>query len=102
MRYVVDNLDADKDGWPEGLGNVERDGMGEEKLDNTVYLIRGLYDLADLARAKGETATRAGRSALADRLRARFDATWWNAPPSSTRTRSATATRSSSSSTGPA
>ena len=25
--------------------------MGEEKLDNTVYTIRGLYDLADMARA---------------------------------------------------
>ena len=34
-------LDEDGDGWPEGLGNVEREGMGEEKLDNTVYTIRG-------------------------------------------------------------
>ena len=47
LRYVDANLDADHDGWPEGLGNVERAGMGEEKLDNTVYWIRGLYDLAD-------------------------------------------------------
>ena len=28
LRYVVNNLDADHDGWPEGLGNVERTGMG--------------------------------------------------------------------------
>ena len=48
---------ADGDGWPEGLGNVERTGMGEEKLDNTVYTIRGLYDLADMARAKHDGAT---------------------------------------------
>jgi glycogen debranching enzyme len=33
MRYIVDELDEDDDGWPEGLGNVERPGMGEEKLD---------------------------------------------------------------------
>ena len=26
--------------------------MGEEKLDNAVYLIRGLYDFADMAQAK--------------------------------------------------
>ena len=52
MRYVVEQLDEDGDGWPEGLGNVERAGMGEEKLDNTVYTIRGLRDLADLARSK--------------------------------------------------
>src|SRR5439155_1549070 len=52
LKYVVNQLDADKDGWPEGSGNVERSGMGAEKLDNAVYLIRGLYDLSDLARHK--------------------------------------------------
>ncbi len=58
LRYIFRELDADGDGWPEGLGNVEREGMGEEKLDNTVYTIRGLRDLADLAASKGDTATR--------------------------------------------
>ena len=65
MQYVA-SLDEDGDGWPEGLGNVEREGMGEEKLDNTVYTIRGYADLADMARARGdrETATwAAGRAA---------------------------------------
>ena len=28
--------------------------MGVEKLDNSVYLIRGLYDLADMARSEGD------------------------------------------------
>jgi hypothetical protein len=77
LRYVVRNLDADHDGWPEGLGNVERTGMGEEKLDNTVYFIRGLYDLADLARSKHDGATYAWANNLARKLRDRFDATWW-------------------------
>ena len=57
LRYVVEQLDEDGDGWPEGLGNVERTGMGPEKLDNTVYFIRGLYDLADMAQYKGDQAT---------------------------------------------
>ncbi len=52
LRYVARTLDADHDGWPEGLGNVERTGMGPEKLDNTVYFIRGLYDLADMAQVE--------------------------------------------------
>ena len=44
--------------------------MGEEKLDNAVYLIRGLYDLADMAAAKQRPDDRrGGRSGLADRLR---------------------------------
>ena len=57
MRHVA-SLDADGDGWPEGLGNVERPGMGEEKLDNAAYTIRGYADLADMARARGDRTTR--------------------------------------------
>jgi hypothetical protein len=77
LRYVVRTLDADGDGWPEGLGNVERSGMGPEKLDNTVYFIRGLYDLADMARSKHDRATEAWARDLARRLQQRFDGTWW-------------------------
>ena len=77
MRYVVRELDEDGDGWPEGLGNVERSGMGPEKLDNTVYLIRGLYDLADLARSKHDGGTWAWARNLARRLHQRFEAEWW-------------------------
>ena len=78
LHYVADNLDADHDGWPEGLGNVERPNMGPEKLDNTVYYIRGLYDLADLARSKGDWATAKWATGIADSDRARFDSTWWD------------------------
>lgn len=79
LRYVVRTLDADHDGWPEGLGNVERSGMGQEKLDNSVYLLRGLYDLADMARAEHDGRTFAWARNLADRMRHRFDTTWWHA-----------------------
>jgi hypothetical protein len=77
LRYVVHQLDADHDGWPEGSGNVERSGMGAEKLDNAVYLIRGLYDLADMARSKHDGATFAWAKNLARKLLKRFDGTWW-------------------------
>jgi hypothetical protein len=79
LQYVADNLDADKDGWPEGLGNVEQPGMGPEKLDNTVYYIRGLFDLADMARSKGDRATERWAENLANDLYRRFDPTWWDA-----------------------
>ena len=52
LQVVDQRLDVDHDGWPEGSGNVERTGMGPEKLDNGVYYIRSLYDLADMARSK--------------------------------------------------
>src|SRR6478672_342641 len=77
MKYIYRELDADNDGWPEGLGNVERAGMGEEKLDNTVYTIRGLRDLADMASSKGDTATARWASSKAAGMESRFDGAWW-------------------------
>jgi hypothetical protein len=77
LHYVYDHLDADGDGWPEGLANVERPGMGSEKLDSTVYLDRGLRDLADLATGKGDHATAKWATGKADDLEKRFDAQWW-------------------------
>ena len=78
-------------------------GMGEEKLDNTVYTIRGLRDLADLAASKGDTATRhVGRPARPRAWRSASTRPGGTAPPpSSTPTRSTTrATPRSSSGTG--
>ncbi len=77
LEYVRTRLDADGDGWPEGNGNVERPGMGEEKLDNTVYYIRGLYDYADMAASAGQAPEADAATARADALAARFDAEWW-------------------------
>jgi hypothetical protein len=76
LRYVT-RLDADGDGWPEGLGNVERAGMGAEKLDVAVYTIRGLSDLADLAASRGDTATARWADGLAASRERRFEAAWW-------------------------
>jgi hypothetical protein len=77
MHYIFRELDEDKDGWPEGLGNVERKGMGEEKLDNAVYTIRGLYDLADMARSKGDAATAGWATDKARGMQLRFEEDWW-------------------------
>ncbi|MFD0852016.1 hypothetical protein ACFQ07_07275, partial [Actinomadura adrarensis] len=76
MRYIVESLDEDGDGWPEGLGNVERAGMGVEKLDNTVYTIRGLRDLADMARARGDSSTVRWADARAAAMERDFDRVW--------------------------
>ena len=103
MRYVVDELDEDGDGWPEGLGNVERPGMGEEKLDNTVYTIRGLRDLADMAHSKGDTATAEWAAAIAADMEQRFEAAWWyggDARPVRRLARPTPTTRGCSSATG--
>jgi hypothetical protein len=77
LEYVRTKLDDDGDGWPQGNGNVERPGMGPEKLDNSVYYIRGLYDFADMARSAGQTARADDAEQRADGLAARFEDTWW-------------------------
>jgi hypothetical protein len=77
VEWIFREEDDDRDGWPEGRGNVERGGMGEEKLDNAVYTIRALYDLADMARSKGDEATRAWARAKARDLVSRFEGSWW-------------------------
>ena len=77
MRWALSTLDSDGDGWLEGPGNVEREGMGEEKLDVAVYTIRGLRDLADLARSRGDRATARWASERASALERRFEAAWW-------------------------
>jgi hypothetical protein len=82
LQYVYRELDKDGDGWPEGLGNVERSGMGVEKLDNTVYLVRGLRDLADLAASRHDTQIQQWATTRANDLEARFEAQWW-VPPAS-------------------
>jgi hypothetical protein len=78
LHAVDDRLDVDKDGWPEGSGNVERQGMGPEKLDNGVYYIRALLDLADMAHSKNDSATEKWATGLAHKLEVQFENTWWD------------------------
>ena len=69
--------DDDGDGWPEGYGMVERTGMGEEKLDNTVYTWQALRALQRMAESKGDTETAGWADEEADAIEANFDAAWW-------------------------
>jgi hypothetical protein len=78
LQVVDRKLDVDRDGWPEGSGNVERTGMGPEKLDNGVYYLRSLLDFADMARSRHDGAAAAWASNLARKLRQQFEDTWWD------------------------
>ena len=78
LKAVDSRLDVDRDGWPEGSGNVERPGMGPEKLDNGVYYVRALLDLADMARSKGDRKTRKWAEDLAAKLQKQFENDWWD------------------------
>jgi len=77
LVYATTTLDADRDGWPEGAGNVERAGQGTEKLDNAVYLIRGMLDVAAMAASKGQQAEARIWQTRATALAKRFEQAWW-------------------------
>jgi hypothetical protein len=77
LKWVADHSDPDGDGWPDGPGMVAASGMGAERIDNAVYTIRGLRDLADLALSKDDGATADWASVRAAQLEAAFDDTWW-------------------------
>ncbi|WP_139490840.1 glycogen debranching protein [Brevibacillus dissolubilis] len=77
MRYVMSQLDQDKDGWPEGLGMVERDGMGMEKLDVTVYTMQAMQALERMAEGKGDLPTAAWAKETAQTMKNRFELAWW-------------------------
>jgi hypothetical protein len=79
LQVVDRKLDVDRDGWPEGSGNVERTGMGPEKLDNGVYYLRSLLDFADMARSRHDGRMAAWASNLARKLERQFESTWWDA-----------------------
>ena len=52
--------------------------MGPEKLDNTVYFIRGLYDLADMAAVQARRRDlRVGDRTWPASCATAFDSTWW-------------------------
>jgi hypothetical protein len=51
--------------------------MGQEKLDNTVYTVRGLRDLAAMAASKGDAATEAWASTHALQMETAFEPAWW-------------------------
>src|SRR3954466_3013228 len=51
--------------------------MGEEKLENSVYTIRGLYDLAVPAGSKGDEATATWADSHVADAEAAFEGAWW-------------------------
>ncbi len=77
LRYVTSRLDRDRDRWPEGLGMVEREGMGSEKLDATAYHWQALTALENMARSKGEHNTAAWAASKAEDIEAGFEGAWW-------------------------
>jgi hypothetical protein len=76
MQYMI-GLIKPGDTWPAGAANVESDVLGPDAVDAAVYTIRGLYDLADMAASKGDTATKQWADSQANAMVKKFSAAWW-------------------------
>ena len=77
MEYMVNLTANDNDLWPDGSGNVESSVLGADAVDVAVYTIRGLYDLADMAGSKGDTATQTWAISHAQAMESTFQGAWW-------------------------
>ena len=80
LNYITTNLVTaalNTDGWPEGAGMVEANGMGAIKVDVAVYTIRALHDLADMAQSKRDTTTFSWATDKAKALTDKFTPDWW-------------------------
>jgi hypothetical protein len=77
MQYMISLVNGDDDLWPDGSGNEEASGLGPDAVDVAVYTIRGLYDLADMAASKGDTATSQWAVSHAAAMEQKFSADWW-------------------------
>jgi hypothetical protein len=77
MQYMINLANSGDDLWPDGSGNVESSVLGADAVDVAVYTIRGLYDLADMATSKGDTATAQWAQSHAAAMVAKFSGDWW-------------------------
>src|SRR5215469_6625919 len=78
MEYMVNLTKSDDDLWPDGSGKEEAPGLGPDAVDVAVYTIRGLYDLADMATSKGDTATAQWADSNAAAMASKFSGAWWD------------------------
>lgn len=79
MRYLVDELDPDNDGYPSGEGGTERIGAGDETLAVCVTTWEALRALQRLASDCADNRTASWAADRASRLEATFDGDWWMA-----------------------
>lgn len=78
LEYVLGTIDPDGDGYPDGPGMVEVEGMGAEKLDSAAYTWSALLALANMADVLDDAETATFARARAEAIAQRFDADWWD------------------------
>jgi len=78
IAWLLEEMDPDRNGYPNGSGMMEIPGLDKEMIDVAVYTQQALEAAAELARAVGDSTNAIAYQEGADRLKSRINSEWWN------------------------
>jgi glycogen debranching enzyme len=79
ITWLTEEMDPDKNGYPNGNGMMEIPGLDSEMVDVAVYTQQALASAAEMARVLGESQTATNYQRQADALKIKINKEWWNA-----------------------
>lgn len=77
LQWLTEDMDTNRNGFPEGSGMMEIHGLDSEMIDVASYAQKGLEDGARIARKLGKTALASEYEAKAQELKTKINADFW-------------------------
>lgn len=78
ITWLTDEMDPDKNGYPNGNGMMEIPGLDSEMIDVAVYTQQALGAAAEVALVMGDTIAASDYQQQADALKIKINKEWWN------------------------
>lgn len=79
IAWLTNEMDPDKNGYPNGNGMMEIPGLDSEMIDVAVYTQQALGAAAEMAHVLGDSKTASDYQQQADALKIKINKEWWNA-----------------------
>lgn len=78
ILWLTDEMDPDRNGYPNGNGMMEIPGLDTEMVDVAVYTQQALNAAAEMAHILGDTIAASDYQQQADGLKIKINKEWWN------------------------
>jgi len=78
ITWLIDEMDPDGNGYPNGTGMMEIPGLDTEMVDVAVYTQQALASAATLASIVGDSVLAEQYQKSADELKVKINNEWWN------------------------
>jgi glycogen debranching enzyme len=78
LHWLLTENDKDQNGFPDGPGMMEIQGLHSEMIDVACYTQKALEDAAEMAKILGETKQASTYAAQAKRLKIQINERFWN------------------------